>query len=1039
MALQALRAMRWIPLACLVAACGRPADRMRDYPLTTGVLAAVNDARPFTMRISDTQHRRECIDTVRASALPEFLCAAIPPSIAERLANLSSEIAAVLNVSPTTDALWAAALIDLTTSASDGRRLDRAIARLLEVGAREAHIAAPLNHLAIAHARRAAILADPRELYAALDDIESAWARDSTSPAIGFNRAVLHSVLQVNRLAREEWVAIAAHEPDDRWRDEAAARVQALPELRPTAAPFAATAAAIRRDPQAAREFAFDSLLLRWSRATQRGQSNDAAAALGLLDTIGAGIAALHGDSSAAHIVAAMHGARATQLAPAIDSALEGARRLRATDFHLARVLLAQTVRTLRAQGNGAYADWVSNMLVNALTNEQRYEEAILLGRSTMRTSDARHDYSIAARARMVLAIAVGRHGALDEAGALFDAAQHTYDVIGEARNAAVALTLLADVRGVLGQTLAAANAAFAGTTRFARSVGAVRYEDLLILAQQQTSEGRHHGSLVLLREAALAATHSARAKDLPETLGRRSLVELATGQPARAALTISAARALAAAVRDSSMRARLDAELDRAEAALATSSDPRRALALIVSSRSHFSLIPPDDASLLISGARLALQLRDSARAEQMLSDATAEIRAFAPKALGQQARAVSAVLSDAQRERIALALARGDTSRAFALSEELPVLGPTRDALHTSRNWHTPRDAPLDRDAAEARFVVLPDGVLTWFSTRDTRRAVFAVIPRDSLAALIGRFRNLVRAGEDESAVRTLGAKLFATLFGAHADVLAGVTRLDVVTDGVVDDVPFVVLPDARNRMLVERVAIRYAIPATGRHDDDVKSDNDVPLLIGDPAWSSAEFPGLERLHHADEEVQRIAESYGRRTVLRGSEATRAAVIRELRSHSIVHFAGHSRVDVENPDASQLVLAAGPSRSDGVLLASDIGALPMSHVRLVVLSSCGRARDVAPGRGSGNGLESAFLDAGARDVVASAWEVDDAISAQLMTALHAGLAQGMTVEVALQRASVALLRAAGRSGARLATIGAYRVATGSGGAVRR
>ena len=110
---------------------------MRDYSLTTRVLAEVNDARPFTMRISDTQHRRECIDTVRASALPEFLCAAIPPAVAERLANLSSEIAAVLNVSPTTDALWAASLIDLTTTASDGRRLDRAIARLMEVRARD--------------------------------------------------------------------------------------------------------------------------------------------------------------------------------------------------------------------------------------------------------------------------------------------------------------------------------------------------------------------------------------------------------------------------------------------------------------------------------------------------------------------------------------------------------------------------------------------------------------------------------------------------------------------------------------------------------------------------------------------------------------------------------------------------------------------------------------------------------------------------------------------------------------------------------------
>jgi CHAT domain-containing protein len=180
----------------------------------------------------------------------------------------------------------------------------------------------------------------------------------------------------------------------------------------------------------------------------------------------------------------------------------------------------------------------------------------------------------------------------------------------------------------------------------------------------------------------------------------------------------------------------------------------------------------------------------------------------------------------------------------------------------------------------------------------------------------------------------------------------------------------------------------------------------------LIGNPAWKRSDFPGLEPLKWADEEVRQIAALYPRRTVLSGAQASKLALLDAMAEHEVIHFAGHSRLVVENPGASHMVLAAGTAFADGVLYASEIAKLDLRGVKLVVLSSCGRTREDASGMGEVNGLAMAFLDAGVRVVVAGLWEVEDEGAGLLMQRVHVPSVAGGFPEGVLRDAQLATLR---------------------------
>ena len=110
--------------------------------------------------------------------------------------------------------------------------------------------------------------------------------------------------------------------------------------------------------------------------------------------------------------------------------------------------------------------------------------------------------------------------------------------------------------------------------------------------------------------------------------------------------------------------------------------------------------------------------------------------------------------------------------------------------------------------------------------------------------------------------------------------------------------------------------------------------------------------------------------------------------------------------------------ILLEGDQSDDGLLQLHEISALQLG-ADLVVLSAChsysGRAI-----RGEGlASLGRAFLQGGARAVVASVWDVDDRTSPSMMRAFYASLAGGAPPDAALRTAQLQMLRAGGPSAA--------------------
>lgn len=141
----------------------------------------------------------------------------------------------------------------------------------------------------------------------------------------------------------------------------------------------------------------------------------------------------------------------------------------------------------------------------------------------------------------------------------------------------------------------------------------------------------------------------------------------------------------------------------------------------------------------------------------------------------------------------------------------------------------------------------------------------------------------------------------------------------------------------------------------------------------------------------------------------LLRGSEATRVAVIAGLPGATHLHFACHGRFYPWVPLESGLELAAGEA-----LTLRDVldGGLDLSAVRLAVLSACETGfTEYQRTPDEGVSLPTALLHAGVTGVLSSLWSVGDLATLVFVRELYrAHLGEGLEPAQALRQARVRL-----------------------------
>jgi CHAT domain-containing protein len=359
--------------------------------------------------------------------------------------------------------------------------------------------------------------------------------------------------------------------------------------------------------------------------------------------------------------------------------------------------------------------------------------------------------------------------------------------------------------------------------------------------------------------------------------------------------------------------------------------------------------------------------------------------------------------------------ALEIADSSRARILLERL--------ALHP----HTEKPAARDYRSIARRsnsvllfYWVAPEQSYLWVVTPDRVHPPYRLPSADVIERRVNQYRAFIeqRLGDPMAIESQAGRRLYESLIAPAAKWIPHNSRVILFPDGALNWLSFDTLPvydkagqgkphywieDVRP-VLGPSLAVLSAESSDRRIPQPVRS----LLVIGDPVSPDPEFPKLgfaAKEIHAVEAQFPLAE---KRTITGAAASPEAYRNARPGSFSLVHFSAHAVANRESPLDSAIILS-GP-RDRYKLYARDIRDIAL-QAKLVTVSAC-RSAGARAYLGEGLvGFTWAFLQAGARNVIAGLWDVTDRSTPAIMKTLYARVASGASPADALREAKLEMI----------------------------
>lgn len=404
-------------------------------------------------------------------------------------------------------------------------------------------------------------------------------------------------------------------------------------------------------------------------------------------------------------------------------------------------------------------------------------------------------------------------------------------------------------------------------------------------------------------------------------------------------------------------------------------------------------------------------------------------------------------------------------------ALEKKLSAHGIPMIRKTPNVEWTDIRDALVEGECAidVLRFQLREDG---WF--RDTILYAFSIIkPGATHPELVflengnelesfvaGQFQREITRKKDLSPI--LYEKLWAPV-AAHLD---GVSTLYFSPDGIFHKLNLNTLRKPDGAYLLDQLSIIQVTNLRFITERSAVSSGLEPgfaALFGNPAFTS-EMKGtaasdntaspsltyrdltteaggdlkLMPLPGSEREVKNIAQKLAGKkweTQVFAGEAASEDTLKRLKSPKVLHIATHGyffnsekKTDAtgfasnwvgKNPALRSMLFFAGAEdaiagkqtrRNDGILTAFEAAVLRLDGTELVVLSACNTGLGKIQNGEGVYGLQRAFRIAGAKSLIMSLWEVEDAATALLMTTFYENWTAGMSKTEAFRKAQTAL-----------------------------
>ena len=484
-----------------------------------------------------------------------------------------------------------------------------------------------------------------------------------------------------------------------------------------------------------------------------------------------------------------------------------------------------------------------------------------------------------------------------------------------------------------------------------------------------------------------------------------------------------------------------------------------------------------------------LALHASERARARSlldMLIESRADIRQGVDASLLEKERTLGQQLSVKSARLTRLLVSKHTEEQERTARKEVEVLLGDYHVVETQLRAKSPQYAALTQpqplSIKEIQEEVLDDDTLLLEYVLGNERSYLWAVTTTSIKSF-----ELPGRAQVEGAAQRVYELLVAKADGLYPEALLNLskmvlkpaaeqlrkTRLIVVSEGVLQYIPFAVLPDpisgqqqsspqstsvplilnheiislpsvttlavlrreASGRKAATKTLAVLADPVFEKDDERVKpttngqrreaqsgNDNRVHKtafsLDLERSTGDLGLNGFGRLALSRFEAESITKLASRGQPLKALDftASRAtATSGELEQYQIVHFATHSLMNNQHPELSGIVLSLVDEQGqpqDGFLRLYEIYNLKLA-ADLVVLSACQTAlgREI---KGEGLvGLTRGFMYAGAPRVVASLWKVSDKATAELMRRFYQKMfIDGLRPAAALRAAQVSMLK---------------------------
>jgi CHAT domain-containing protein/tetratricopeptide (TPR) repeat protein len=389
----------------------------------------------------------------------------------------------------------------------------------------------------------------------------------------------------------------------------------------------------------------------------------------------------------------------------------------------------------------------------------------------------------------------------------------------------------------------------------------------------------------------------------------------------------------------------------------------------------------------------------------------------------------------------------------------------------------WYVPYDfsvaGPDSVQEGKPRFVALTLNNQGETRIRDLGPA--AII--DSLILVVrktlyeqGTLRQYYLPEESKEQLADVSRRLYELVWSPIKEDLRGCDRVLIAPDGQLNLLPFEILPDIRNKYVVENYRISYLSSGRDLISPERMSENTgLAVLLSNPSFglSRMESPRMDSgqprdifqkaslqfgqsrglsgalalrfdpLPQTQPEVKAVrqaleAERKSAIVSLTGDSATEENLYTYAKSPRILHLATHgffledkTPPAEENMESSLIgsgLAMAGANRmalkgameadsSDGILTALEVSGMDLNGTDIAFLSACETAvGDVRNGEGV-FGLRRAFQIAGAKSLVMSLWKVPDKVTRELVTCFYSYWLGGMTKSEALRRSTLRIL----------------------------